>query len=124
MSGRPEPVTRNTPRVVLRKAREGRFGDEPVLVLEVGLAGAKFEHGTRLDIGTRATFVCGPLIVTGNVRHSRNYRGASSRRGRHPMSWRPPAMPPAHASKSCAHCATSRKPQPPRSRNSTPPSAS
>jgi hypothetical protein len=70
MSGRLEGPTRNTPRVVLRKAREGRFGEEQVLVLELGLAGAKFEHGTRLDIGTRATFICGPVIAHGNVRHS------------------------------------------------------
>ncbi|HEX2834733.1 MAG TPA: hypothetical protein VHW00_17100 [Thermoanaerobaculia bacterium] len=69
MSGRETP-SRNSPRVILRKARDGHFGEEPVLVLELGLAGAKFEHGTRLAIGTRATFVCGPVLAEGDVRHS------------------------------------------------------
>ncbi|MGN6182940.1 MAG: hypothetical protein ACTHQM_04730 [Thermoanaerobaculia bacterium] len=70
MSDSTESHTRNTPRIPLRKPRQGYFGEEQVLVLELGLAGAKFEHGTRLDIGTRATFVCGPLTATGSVRHS------------------------------------------------------
>lgn len=70
MSERDDSHTRNSPRVVLRKARDGRFGEEPVLVLELGLAGAKFEHGTRLAIGTKATFICAPLIARGDVRHS------------------------------------------------------
>ncbi|HEX7831814.1 MAG TPA: hypothetical protein VF787_19315 [Thermoanaerobaculia bacterium] len=39
-------------------------------MLELGLAGAKFEHGLRLDIGTRGMFVCGPMITHGEVRHS------------------------------------------------------
>ena len=62
--------SRQSPRVILRKPREGRFGDECILVLELGLAGAKFEHATRVAIGTKATFVCGPLIARGDVRHS------------------------------------------------------
>lgn len=70
MSNQNESHVRNSPRVVLRKAREGRFGDDSVLVLELGLAGAKFEHGLRLAIGTKATFICGPLIARGDVRHS------------------------------------------------------
>jgi hypothetical protein len=70
MSNRSESVIRQTPRVVLRKPRQGRFGEETVLVLELGLAGAKFEHGTRLAIGSRATFICGPVITDGEVRHS------------------------------------------------------
>jgi hypothetical protein len=70
MSTRTEIGTRQTPRVILRKPRDGRFGDEAVLVLELGLAGAKFEHAARLPIGTAATFICGPLIARGDVRHS------------------------------------------------------
>ncbi len=67
---RNEEKTRSAPRVILRKPREGRYGEDSGLVLELGLAGAKFEHGTRLAIGTSATFICGPLIARGDVRHS------------------------------------------------------
>lgn len=41
-----------------------------MLVLEMGLAGAKFEHAGRLDVGLDATFTCGPLTTSGVVRHS------------------------------------------------------
>jgi len=41
-----------------------------VLVLELGLAGAKFEHHARVDVRTRAAFTCAPLIARGEVRHS------------------------------------------------------
>jgi hypothetical protein len=70
MSIRPEFGERQTPRVILRKPRDGRYGEETVLVLELGLAGAKFEHSNRLVIGTRATFICGPFIAAADVRHS------------------------------------------------------
>jgi hypothetical protein len=63
-------MQRSTPRVILRHPRRGRFGDEEVLVLEMGLGGAKFEHGTRLAVGSTATFSCGPLTTAGSVRHS------------------------------------------------------
>jgi hypothetical protein len=61
---------RQTPRVILRTPRRGRFGEEEVLVLEMGLGGSKFEHATRLDVGRAAVFVCGPLSVEAVVRHS------------------------------------------------------
>lgn len=61
---------RHSPRVILRHARRGRYGEDEVLVLEMGLGGAKFEHPFRVDVGRVATFVCGPLSVEGRVRHS------------------------------------------------------
>jgi hypothetical protein len=63
-------MQRQTPRVILRSPRRGRFGGEEVLVLEMGLAGAKFEHAVRLDVGLEATFTCGPLTTPAVVRHS------------------------------------------------------
>lgn len=41
-----------------------------MLVLEMGLAGAKFEHSSRVDVGLDATFTCGPLTTPAVVRHS------------------------------------------------------
>lgn len=66
----PSEMLRQTPRVILRRPRRGRFGEEEVLVLEMGLGGAKFEHPTRLDVGTAATFACGPLAQQAVVKHS------------------------------------------------------
>jgi hypothetical protein len=63
-------MERQSPRVILRNPRRGRFGEDEVLVLEMGLGGAKFEHGMRLDVGRAATFTCGPLTTEGAVRHS------------------------------------------------------
>src|SRR5690242_12409805 len=63
-------MSRQTPRVVLRSARRGRFGEEEVLVLEMGLGGAKFEHTGRLDVGRLETFSCGPLTTEAVVKHS------------------------------------------------------
>ncbi|HUR79270.1 MAG TPA: hypothetical protein VM733_00795 [Thermoanaerobaculia bacterium] len=63
-------MERQSPRVILRNPRRGRFGEDEVLVLEMGLGGAKFEHGFRLDVGRAATFTCGPLTTEGAVRHS------------------------------------------------------
>jgi hypothetical protein len=63
-------MQRQSPRVILRNPRRGRFGDDEVLVLEMGLGGAKFEHTQRLDVGRAATFTCGPLTTGGSVRHS------------------------------------------------------
>ena len=63
-------MQRQSPRVILRNPRRGRFGEDDVLVLEMGLGGAKFEHSTRFDVGRTATFTCGPLTTEGAVRHS------------------------------------------------------
>jgi hypothetical protein len=63
-------MQRQSPRVILRNPRRGRFGDDEVLVLEMGLGGAKFEHAQRFDVGRAATFTCGPLATAGSVRHS------------------------------------------------------
>ena len=63
-------MTRQTPRVILRSARRGRFGEVEVLVLEMGLGGAKFEHAGRLDVGRVETFSCGPLTTEAVVKHS------------------------------------------------------
>lgn len=61
---------RQSPRVILRSPRRGRFGDLEVLVLEMGLGGAKFEHSVRLDVGLEGAFACGPLSTRASVRHS------------------------------------------------------
>lgn len=61
---------RQTPRVVLRRPRRGRFDDLEVLVTEIGLGGAKFEHSARLEVKRRGAFSCGPLTTTAVVRHS------------------------------------------------------
>jgi hypothetical protein len=63
-------MLRQTPRVILRTPRRGRFGDEEVLVLEMGLGGAKFEHPSRLDVGRVGAFACGPLTTDAVVKHS------------------------------------------------------
>ena len=63
-------MARQNPRVILRTPRRGRFGEEEILVLEMGLGGAKFEHTVRLDVARVATFVCGPLTTEATVRHS------------------------------------------------------
>ena len=63
-------MLRQTPRVILRTARRGRFGEEEVLVLEMGLGGAKFEHAARLDVGRVEIFACGPLSTEAVVKHS------------------------------------------------------
>jgi hypothetical protein len=41
-----------------------------VLVLELGLGGAKFEHDQRMDIGRRGRLACADLVATAVVRHS------------------------------------------------------
>ncbi|MGZ5444168.1 MAG: hypothetical protein ACXW31_17950 [Thermoanaerobaculia bacterium] len=63
-------MLRQTPRVILRTPRRGRFDEDEVLVLEMGLGGAKFEHATRLDVSRKATFTCGPLTTEAVVKHS------------------------------------------------------
>lgn len=63
-------LQRSTPRVVLRSPRRGQFGEDEVLVLEMGLGGAKFEHSGRFDVGRTALFSCGPLSTEGVMRHS------------------------------------------------------
>lgn len=63
-------MQRSNPRVLLRNPRRGQFGDDDVLVLEMGLGGAKFEHSGRFDVGRTALFTCGPLTTEAVVRHS------------------------------------------------------
>ena len=63
-------MQRQSPRVILRNPRHGLFGEDEVLVLEMGLGGAKFEHSGRFDVGRADTFTCGPLTTAGQVRHS------------------------------------------------------
>ncbi|HYC88248.1 MAG TPA: hypothetical protein VEO54_03480 [Thermoanaerobaculia bacterium] len=63
-------MQRQSPRVILRNPRRGQFGEDEVLVLEMGLGGAKFEHAGRFDVGRTDPFVCGPLTTVGTVRHS------------------------------------------------------
>ena len=61
---------RQTPRVILRKPLEGFFDNVSVLVVELGLGGAKFEHPQRIDIGRKGLFVCGAFRGEASVRHS------------------------------------------------------
>lgn len=63
-------MSRQTPRVILRNPRRGRFADEEVLVLEMGLGGAKLEHPSRFDVGRLGAFACGPLTTEAIVKHS------------------------------------------------------
>jgi hypothetical protein len=63
-------TNRQTPRVILRRPRRGSFEDNEVLVIEMGLGGAKFEHSVRLDVGHAGLFACGPLTTQAVVRHS------------------------------------------------------
>lgn len=64
------PGSRQDPRVILRKSIDAQFDGAPVLVLEVGLGGAKFEHRQRMHIGRRGMFACGSLVAQAVVRHS------------------------------------------------------
>lgn len=61
---------RQTPRVILRSALEGTFDGLPVLVLELGLGGAKFEHRQRLDVGSAGPFTCESISADGRVAYS------------------------------------------------------
>lgn len=61
---------RSSPRVILRTPLQGRFDGMPVLVVELGLGGAKFEHSQRVDIGRRGAFFCGDFEARASVRHS------------------------------------------------------
>jgi hypothetical protein len=63
-------IERQTPRVILRRPRKGRFEDEDILVLEMGLGGAKFEHSSRLVVGRAGVLSCGPLTTQAVIRHS------------------------------------------------------
>jgi hypothetical protein len=65
-----DQFARTTPRVILRTPRAGRFGEEEVLVLELGLGGAKFEHPERFETGRVDPFTCGSLTTDATVRHS------------------------------------------------------
>ena len=62
--------SRDSPRVILRAPLTGQFGDVPVLILELGLGGAKLEHATRFDIGHQDLLLFPSLATAANVRHS------------------------------------------------------
>ena len=63
-------AARSSPRVILRTPRDARFGDVSVLVLELGLGGAKFEHPQRMDVGRSARFTCGTINAEATVRYT------------------------------------------------------
>ena len=64
-------ANRQSPRVLLREPIEARFDDAHVLIVELGLGGAKIEHDQRMDIGRRGRLRCDELeVVTGQVCHS------------------------------------------------------
>jgi hypothetical protein len=69
MSSNPS-FQRQSPRVILRRPLDGRFDDANVLVVELGLGGAKFEYPQRIDIGRKGRFTCGEFSVESKVRHS------------------------------------------------------
>jgi hypothetical protein len=62
--------SRDSPRVILRAPLTGQFGDVPVLILELGLGGAKLEHATRFAIGHQDLLLFPSLTTAANVRHS------------------------------------------------------
>jgi len=70
MPSKPSSFQRQTPRVILRRPLDGRFDGESVLVVELGLGGARFEHAQRIDIGRQGRFICGQFLVTARVRHA------------------------------------------------------
>lgn len=70
MPSNPASFQRQTPRVILRRPLEGRFDGENVLVVELGLGGARFEHPQRIDIGRHGRFVCGEFVAPAKVRHA------------------------------------------------------
>lgn len=62
--------SRQTPRVQLRRPLEGTFDGAPVLVLELGLGGAKIELSERMDIGRIGRIACAGLSTQARVCHS------------------------------------------------------
>jgi len=62
--------SRQDPRVILRSAIDAQFDGAHVLVLELGLGGARFEHGERMEVGRRGLLACGSLVAKAAVRHS------------------------------------------------------
>ena len=66
----PPMTNRQTPRVILRRPRRGSFDGVEVLVVEMGLGGAKLEHPQRFDVGRAGTLSCGPLTTPAAVRYS------------------------------------------------------
>jgi len=70
MQGSRDQASRQAPRVILRKAIDAQFDGTPVLVLELGLGGAKLEHAQRMDVGRRGRLACGDLVATAAVRYS------------------------------------------------------
>lgn len=70
MPSKPANFQRQSPRVILRRPLEGRFDGENVLVVELGLGGAKFEHPQRVDIGRHGRFTCGEFSASAKARHA------------------------------------------------------
>ena len=61
---------RQTPRVLLRRPIEGTFDKVPVLILELGLGGAKIELSERMEIGRLGVIASSSLATQGKVCHS------------------------------------------------------
>lgn len=64
------PTERRTQRVILRFPLQAAIDEQPVLILELGLGGAKFEHSAPLPINSWRTLVSGPVALSGTVRYS------------------------------------------------------
>jgi hypothetical protein len=62
--------SRQTPRVQLRRPIEGTFDGVPVLVLELGLGGAKIELAQRMEIGRAGRLAAAGLSTQARVAHS------------------------------------------------------
>jgi hypothetical protein len=62
--------SRQTPRVLLRRPIEGYFDRVPVLILELGLGGAKIELAERMEIGRLGMIASASLATQGKVCHS------------------------------------------------------
>lgn len=45
------PTKRTTPRIILEEPIPGTLGDQTCIILELGLGGAKLEHGKRIALG-------------------------------------------------------------------------
>lgn len=62
------PTERKSQRLILRSPIAATLDDEPVLVLELSLTGAKVEHDQRRNVGALHTLNLGHVALRANVR--------------------------------------------------------
>jgi hypothetical protein len=65
-----DPQERRAQRVLLRQPIVAAIGQEPALILELGLTGVKIEHADRLAVGESQTLTIADVRLQGVVRYS------------------------------------------------------